>query len=421
MSFFVIAIPLNRFIMTTQKSIRIDDFDYPLPDERIAFYPKESRTTSKLLVYRRGSHEITDNDFASLPDFLTPDMMVVFNDSKVIHARLLVHNATGAAIEIFCLEPLLPTTELTAALAQTGPVTWKCFVGNAKRWKQPLYFEVAVNGHNLTVTAEKGRQVENAFEVHFSWPDRGVTFAEWVEAYGKTPLPPYIKRVAEKSDESRYQTVYAHYDGSVAAPTAGLHFSKELLQEIENKGIETEYVTLHVGAGTFKPVTVDTIGDHYMHDEQVVIRHELVEHLLRATNKKIVAVGTTVTRSLESIFIIGAKLYLGLPNPLHVEQWEVYENTDIQKVEKENALNALIRYLDERQLDCVTASTQLMIVPSYSFKMMDAIITNFHQPKSTLLLLISAYLGDAWRDIYQHALSHDYRFLSYGDANFYMD
>lgn len=407
--------------MTTQKNIRIDDFDYPLPDERIAFYPKESRTTSKLLVYRRGNHEITDSNFASLPDFLTSDMMVVFNDSKVIHARLLVHNATGAAIEIFCLEPLAPTTELSAALAQTGPVTWKCFVGNAKRWKQPLSFEVTVNGHNLTVTAEKGRQVENAFEVHFSWPDRGVTFAEWVEAYGKTPLPPYIKRQAETGDETRYQTVYAHYDGSVAAPTAGLHFSKELLQDIENKGIETEYVTLHVGAGTFKPVTADTIGDHYMHDEQIVIRRELVEHLLCTTDKKIVAVGTTVTRSLESIFIIGAKLQLGLPNPLHVEQWEVYENPAISTVSVEDALKAILHFLDEKGLEYVTASTCLMIVPSYSFKMMRAIITNFHQPKSTLLLLISAYLGDAWRDIYQHALSHEYRFLSYGDANLYMD
>ena len=407
--------------MTTQKNIRIDDFDYPLPDERIAFYPKESRTTSKLLVYHRGNHEIIDSNFAALPDFLTPDMMVVFNDSKVIHARLLVKNATGAAIEIFCLEPLTPTTELSAALAQTGPVTWKCFVGNAKRWKQPLSFEVAVNGHNLTVTAEKGRRVENAFEVHFSWQDKGVSFAEWVEAYGKTPLPPYIKRQAETGDETRYQTVYAHYDGSVAAPTAGLHFSKELLQDIENKGIETEYVTLHVGAGTFKPVTADTIGDHYMHDEQIVIRRELVEHLLRTTDKKIVAVGTTVTRSLESIFIIGAKLQLGLPNPLHVEQWEVYENPAISTVSVEDALKAILHFLDEKGLEYVTASTCLMIVPSYSFKMMRAIITNFHQPKSTLLLLISAYLGDAWRDIYQHALSHEYRFLSYGDANLYMD
>ena len=330
-------------------------------------------------------------------------------------------NANGASIEIFCLEPLQPTTELTAALAQCGPVTWKCFVGNAKRWKHPISFEVVVNGHTVVVTAQKGQQIENAFEVYFSWDDGGVTFAEWVEAYGKTPLPPYIKRVAETADDTRYQTVYAHYDGSVAAPTAGLHFSKVLLQEIENRGIETEYVTLHVGAGTFKPVTSDTIGEHFMHDEQIVIRRELVEHLLRAADKRIVAVGTTVTRSLESLFIIGAKFKLGLYNPLHVEQWEVYENPDIIKVSVADALQAILHYLDEQGLDYVTASTCLMIVPSYQFKMMRAIITNFHQPKSTLLLLISAYLGDAWRDIYAHAIDHDYRFLSYGDANFYMD
>ena len=407
--------------MTCLKNIRIEDFDYDLPDERIAFYPKESRTTSKLLVYQRGNKCITDSDFASLPDFLSPDMMVVFNDSKVIHARLLVHNATGAAIEIFCLEPLLPTTELTAALAQTGPVTWKCFVGNAKRWKHPLAFEVMLNGRAVRVTAEKRAQVENAFEVSFSWDCPEVTFAEWVEAYGKTPLPPYIKRVAEKSDESRYQTVYAHYDGSVAAPTAGLHFSKELVKEIEKKGIETDYVTLHVGAGTFKPVTSDTIGGHFMHDEQIVIRRALVEHLLRSSDKKIVAVGTTVTRSLESLFIIGAKLKLGIANPLHVEQWEVYDNPEISAVSVEDALLSILHYLDELGLDYVTASTCLMIVPSYQFKMMKAIITNFHQPQSTLLLLISAYLGDAWRDIYAHAIAHDYRFLSYGDANFYLD
>lgn len=407
--------------MTCLKNIRIDDFDYDLPDERIAFYPKEMRTTSKMLVYHRQSHAISDSDFASLPNFLSPDMMVVFNDSKVIHARLLVKNANGASIEIFCLEPLQPTTELTAALAQCGPVTWKCFVGNAKRWKHPISFEVVVNGHTVVVTAQKGQQIENAFEVYFSWEDGGVTFAEWVEAYGKTPLPPYIKRVAETADDTRYQTVYAHYDGSVAAPTAGLHFSKVLLQEIENKGIETEYVTLHVGAGTFKPVTSDTIGEHFMHDEQIVVRRELVEHLLRAADKRIVAVGTTVTRSLESLFIIGAKFKLGLYNPLHVEQWEVYENPDIIKVSVADALQAILHYLDDQGRDYVTASTCLMIVPSYQFKMMRAIITNFHQPKSTLLLLISAYLGDAWRDIYAHAIDHDYRFLSYGDANFYMD
>lgn len=405
-------------MMTEQKNIKIEDFDYELDNERIAFYPKEARSTSKLLVYHRDNQQIIDSKFENLPQFLSQDMMLVFNDSKVIHARLLVHNATGAAIEIFCLEPILPTTELTQALAQTGRVTWKCFVGNAKRWKQPLDFQVDINEKPITVTATKGEQVENAFLVEFCWKD-DVTFAEWVEAYGKMPLPPYIKRTAEKADENRYQTVYAHYDGSVAAPTAGLHFSKELISQISSQNIETEYVTLHVGAGTFKPVTATEIGDHFMHDEQIVVRKELIENLLRNKDKKIVAIGTTVTRSLESIFIIGAKLKLGLPNPLHVEQWEYYENPAIPSTSVEDSLRSILNYLIDNELEYITTSTQLMIVPSYQFKMMKAIITNFHQPKSTLLLLISAYLGEEWRKIYAHALKNEYRFLSYGDANFY--
>lgn len=406
--------------MSDPKHIRIDDFDYPLSAERIAYYPKEERATSRLLVYHRDGGAIVDDEFRHLPAHLTPDMMVVFNDSKVIHARLLVRNATGASIEIFCLEPMAPVTELTAALAQHGEVVWKCLVGNAKRWKHPLDFTVDLGGRLLTVTAEKGEPVENAFAVSFRWDASDITFAEWVEAYGKMPLPPYIKRAAEQSDERRYQTVYAHHDGSVAAPTAGLHFTPELLRELSEKHIDTQYLTLHVGAGTFKPVSVEQIGDHFMHDEQIVVRRDLVEHLLQHPDKRIVAVGTTVTRSLESIFIIGAKLLLGLPSPFHVEQWEYYDNADIRATTREQSLTAIFNYLKKNDLEYVTGSTQLMIVPSYEFKMMGAIITNFHQPKSTLLLLITAFLGDEWRRIYAHALSHDYRFLSYGDANLYL-
>ncbi len=402
-----------------QKDIRIADFDYPLPDERIAFFPKDVRDSSKLLVYHRENQQIEDSTFDHLEQFLTKDMLLVFNDSKVIHARLLVHNATGAAIEIFCLEPLKPTTELTQALAQTGEVTWKCFVGNAKRWKAPLTFEVPYNGSTITITAEKVAQEENAFHVVFRWSG-DVTFAEWVEAYGKMPLPPYIKRAAQKADETRYQTVYAHYDGSVAAPTAGLHFSNELIQKLEDAGVKHEYITLHVGAGTFKPVTADQIGDHFMHNEQVVVRRSLVENILQNIDKQIIAVGTTVTRSLESIFIIGAKLHLRMPDALHVNQWEYYENEPIRNLDVKTALTTLLNYLKENDLEYVTVSTQLMIVPSYEFKLMKGIITNFHQPKSTLLLLISAYLGEKWRDIYAHALANEYRFLSYGDANLYL-
>lgn len=401
------------------KEIRIEDFNYELPNERIAFFPKDVRDSSKLLVYRKGTDTITDSTFDHLPDFLNQDMLLVFNDSRVIHARLLVQNPTGAAIEIFCLEPVHPTLELTQALAQSGPVTWKCFIGNAKRFKHPITFPVVLDTGTISVTAEKGEQVENAFLVHFTW-DGKVTFAEWVEAYGKMPLPPYIKRMAETADEVRYQTVYAHYDGSVAAPTAGLHFSESLMQNIKKQGIMCEYVTLHVGAGTFKPVTADCVGEHFMHDEQIVIHRDLISHLISNLDKQIIAVGTTVTRSLESIFIVGAKLKLGLDDPFHVQQWEAYDNSAIAAVTTEESLRSIYDCLLTNNLEIITASTQLMIAPSYSFKLMKGIITNFHQPKSTLLLLISAYLGEKWRDLYAHALTSDYRFLSYGDANFYL-
>lgn len=401
------------------KEIRIEDFNYELPNERIAFFPKDVRDSSKLLVYKKKEGSITDSTFDHLPDFLDSDMMLVFNDSRVIHARLLVQNPTGASIEIFCLEPVAPTSELTQALAQTGTVVWKCFIGNAKRFKHPIAFSVPVGETEVTITAEKGEQVENAFLVQFSW-NEPVTFAEWVEAYGKMPLPPYIKRTAEKADEVRYQTVYAHYDGSVAAPTAGLHFSKPLMQRLKEQGVPCEYVTLHVGAGTFKPVTADCVGEHFMHDEQIVIHKNLIYNLLKNIDKKIIAVGTTVTRSLESIFIIGAKLKLGLENPFHVQQWEYYENDGISGMSVEDSLQAIYNYLDKNGLEYITGSTQLMIAPSYRFKMMKGIVTNFHQPKSTLLLLISAYLGDEWRNLYRHALESNYRFLSYGDANLYL-
>lgn len=406
--------------MQSEKKIRIEDYNYALPNERIAFFPKEERDSSKLLIYHIHNQKITDSTFDKLPQFLTDEMMLVFNNSRVIHARLLVHNATGAAIEIFCLEPLLPTSELSSALAATGEVTWKCLVGNAKRWKLPIDISVLVGDVPLTVTATKGKRIDDAFHVTFRWDSPSITFAEWVEAYGKMPLPPYIKRTAEKSDELRYQTVYAKFDGSVAAPTAGLHFSQKLLEEIKESNILMDYVTLHVGAGTFKPVACEEIGEHYMHNEQIVIHRDMLLRLIQHIDKKIIAVGTTVARSLESIFIIGAKLYLHCENPFHVSQWEYYENEQIKEVEVLPALQSLLDYMQENDLEFMTASTQLMIVPSYRHKLMKGIITNFHQPKSTLLLLIASYVGEKWRDIYAHALAHEYRFLSYGDANLYL-
>lgn len=401
-----------------EKDILIADFDYPLPEERIAFYPKDPRDTSNLLVYRHA--EITDSHFYDLASHLNSGDLLIFNNSKVIHARLRVHNATGAAIEIFCLEPLKPTTELASAFVQTKCVTWKCFVGNAKRWKKPLTIEVEIRGKKVEIVAEKGENDEGAFPVTFTWNDETVTFAEWIEVYGKMPLPAYIKRDASAEDESRYQTVYAKHDGSVAAPTAGLHFSENVLNSLHQKGIETQWLTLHVGAGTFKPVTTERIGDHYMHQEQVIITRELIDTLKANRHPRKIAVGTTVVRTLESLFLMGAKLCLSLPSPFLIEQWEAYENPRFNEISVDDSLSALQRYMDENHTDHIAGATRLMIVPTYKQRMTQGIITNFHQPKSTLLLLISSFVGNEWHKIYDHALSHDYRFLSYGDSNLYL-
>ena len=402
------------------RNIRIEDYDYPLPESRIAYYPAPQRDNSKLLIYNKEKDTITDSVFHQLPDFLDENHWIVFNDSKVIHARLLVHNATGAAIEIFCLEPLAPSTDPAVAFTLTGSVTWKCMVGNARKWKHPIEIEVPMEGRVVRILAERGEAVEGTFEVTFTWTDPDVSFAEWIEAYGKVPLPPYIRRDAEESDTERYQTVYACHDGSVAAPTAGLHFTDGLIRSLKAKGVETEYVTLHVGAGTFKPVSSETIGGHFMHEEKIVITEEFIRKLQNNQGKRLIAVGTTVTRTLESLFVVGAKLHLGLANPLVVDQWETYDNPDIHQVTMEQSLAAILDYLREHDTDMLRAATRLIILPTYTRHVVGGLITNFHQPKSTLLLLISNFLGDEWRRIYRHALDNDYRFLSYGDANLYL-
>ena len=402
------------------KNIRIDDYDYPLPESRIAYYPAERRDSSKLLIYNTKDGEIIDSVFHNLPDFLSENHWIVFNNSKVIHARLLVHNATGAAIEIFCLEPLKPTSDPAVAFTLSGSVTWKCMVGNARKWKHPIDIEVPLDERVIHIRAERGEAVEGTFEVTFTWDEAEVSFAEWIEAYGKVPLPPYIRRAAEDSDTERYQTVYAKHDGSVAAPTAGLHFTDDLLAKLVSKGVETEYVTLHVGAGTFKPVSSETIGGHFMHEEKIVITEDFIRKLLKNRDKQLIAVGTTVTRTLESLFVVGAKLHLGLDNPLLVEQWETYENPAIHEVTLDQSLTAILNYLEEHDTDMLRAATRLIILPTYKRHIVNGLITNFHQPKSTLLLLISNFLGDDWHRIYRHALDNGYRFLSYGDANLYI-
>lgn len=404
--------------MIAQQKIRIEEYNYPLPAEKIAYFPAGSRDQSQLLVHKDGT--ITDATFKDLAQFLGPNDVLAFNNSRVIHARLLVQNRNGAAIEIFCLEPLAPTREIQEAFVQTCRVCWKCFVGNAKRWKEPIEFTVEVNQKPITITAVKGENSDGAFEVTFLWEDETVTLAEWIEAYGKIPLPPYIKRAAQTDDEQRYQTIFAQHNGSVAAPTAGLHFTQEVFRSLEEKKIETLWVTLHVGAGTFKPVSTETIGEHIMHKEQIVITRETIEAILNCNNKKIIAVGTTVARTLESLFIIGAKLNLNLPDPFNVQQWEIYENEELQRVDANTSLKAIYNYIVTNNLPFLTASTALMITPGYEHKIARGLITNFHQPQSTLLLLIASYLGEKWKEIYQHALTHNYRFLSYGDSNLYL-
>lgn len=395
----------------------MENYRYDLPAERIAFFPTTQRDHSKLLVYHDGN--ITDSRFDSLSDFLSKRNLLIFNNSKVIHARLLVHNDTGAAIEIFCLEPTTPTSEPATAFAQTGKVGWKCLVGNAKRWKHPIAIDVPMTDKIVRIVAEKGENKEGIFEVTFTWEDSTVTFAEWLEHYGRIPLPPYIKRAAVEEDNERYQTVYAKCDGSVAAPTAGLHFTPQVMQSLHNKGIDTDFVTLHVGVGTFKPVTANSIGDHIMHEEKIIITKSLIEHLLAAHDKEIIAVGTTVARTLESLFVMGAKFKLHRTQPLSITQWEIYDDRALQNITTDEALTALNDHMQQLDIDIIQGTTRLIILPGYKPKFMQGIITNFHQPRSSLLLLVASVVGDHWKDIYRHALTHDYRFLSYGDCNLY--
>ncbi|MDR3047126.1 MAG: S-adenosylmethionine:tRNA ribosyltransferase-isomerase [Bacteroidales bacterium] len=408
---------VNNLHYSNIEKLNINDFNYTLPDDKIAYFPIKERNQSKLLVYKNG--KITDAVFQDFYRFLEVDHLIIFNDSKVIHARLLLHNQNGTKIEIFCLEPLFPTTELTKAFEQKGLVKWKCMVGNAKRWKEPLYINLVSEGKEICIKATKGVAAEGVFEVTFEW-EADITFAEWIEIYGKMPLPPYIKREAAQGDDERYQTVYAHHQGSVAAPTAGLHFSEADFHKLTELHIPYDFITLHVGAGTFKPVSADFISDHYMHYEQIVMTRKLLEFLLQNINKKIIAVGTTVTRSLESLFLMGEKLVLHYENPFQIRQWDYLLHPELNTIKPEAALHALIQYCNDQQEDTLFGSTQLMIIPGYQHHLVKGLFTNFHQPKSTLLLLIASFLGEQWKTIYQHALEHEYRFLSYGDANLYL-
>lgn len=398
--------------MTDVKHISIEEYDYPLPDDRIAKYPLAERDASKLLVLK--DNEIKESQFKHVGDYLPKDTLLVFNETKVIRARLQFRKATGSRIEVFCLEP---ENDYQVAFSACSPVCWKCLIGNAKRWKEgPLTMALTVGGKPVTLNATRLSQNDQYAEIAFSWTPADLPFASVLEAAGEIPLPPYLHRDAEPADRDRYQTVFARYDGSVAAPTAGLHFTQPLIAALREKGFRFDEVTLHVGAGTFKPVSTETIGEHAMHSETIVVRKSLIQNLMEQFGKPIVPVGTTSTRTLESLYWIGMMLKeQGMDlRPLHVEQWYPYE--EHAPLSAPEALQLIVDYLDMHGLTRLEASTALMIAPSYKMRIITGLITNFHQPKSTLLLLVSALIGERWKDCYRFALDHGFRFLSYGDS-----
>ena len=394
------------------QSIAIADFDYPLPDDRIAKFPLERRDQSKLLVYRGGN--IEESRFDHVPELLPPDTLLIFNNTKVIHARLFFRKPTGSTIEVFCLEPFQMPVALS--FEQQGHCTWNCFIGNNKKWKEgSLTRQLDIHGQSVTLTATRRKAVGNAWIVDFDW-DGGLSFAELIDQAGVIPLPPYLHREAVSSDNERYQTVYALHQGSVAAPTAGLHFSPEVFEALRQKGIATDFITLHVGAGTFKPVSTRTIGEHEMHVEKIEISRSNIECILNHLGHTVIPVGTTTVRTIESVYWFGVKLsrYSKL-DAMHVMQWDPYELESLS-VSTEHAYKNVLQWMDEHGIEQLEGDTQLMIAPGYRYHVISGLITNFHQPKSTLLLLVSALVGDAWKDCYRYALDHQFRFLSYGDS-----
>lgn len=399
-------------LKTDPRQIQIKDFNYNLPDERIAKYPLEKRDSSKLLVYRSG--EIIDSTFSSLTDFLPSDSMLVFNNTKVIQARMFFQKETGAKIEIFCLDPNTPH-DYALIFQQTEHCSWNCLVGNAKKWKEgKLSKTIEIGQQTINITAEKLAHEHESNIVKFEWDNPNFTFSDILEAGGELPIPPYLNRATEEKDKETYQTLYSKIKGSVAAPTAGLHFTEDVFNSLEKRGITRQEVTLHVGAGTFKPVKSEVIAGHEMHTEFIAVHRETIESLLNHKGK-IIAVGTTSVRTLESLYFLGSKLAENDSAEIIVEQWEPYEKE--YTLSRHESLSNILTYLDKHRLDILYADTRIIIAPSYEFKVVDGIVTNFHQPQSTLLLLVSAFVDGHWNNIYEHALANDYRFLSYGDSS----
>ena len=399
------------------KHIQIKDFNYNLPDERIAKFPLAKRDNSKLLLYRHG--EVTVDVFHNIAQYLPKGALMVFNNTKVIQARLHFRKETGALIEVFLLEPYMPA-DYEQMFQTTGHCSWLCMIGNLKKWKEgSLKRTFDVKGKEVTLVAERKEDVHKSYRVDFSWDASDVSWAELLDAVGELPIPPYLNRETQESDKTTYQTVYSKIKGSVAAPTAGLHFTPEVLADIDRHGIDREELTLHVGAGTFKPVKSEEIQDHEMHTEYICVHRQTLEKLIRHEAKAI-AVGTTSVRTLESLYYIGVKLEKTLDlseEELHVCQWEPYENTVAKPITPLKAIENILAYLDKHGLSALHASTQIIIAPGYEYNIVKMLVTNFHQPQSTLLLLVSAFVHGDWRKIYDYALAHDFRFLSYGDSS----
>ena len=390
--------------------LSISDYNYPLPDERIAKYPLPQRDHSKLLIYKDGV--VSEDCFFRVGDYIPVHSLLVYNNTRVIQARLVFHKPSGARIEIFCLEPLVPH-DYQLSLSSTVGCTWKCMIGNAKKFRDTsIDLPLQVAGNTVLLRAAKGEQTGNTFAVTFSW-DGGMSFAEILDAAGELPIPPYLNRPTEESDKTTYQTVYSRIKGSVAAPTAGLHFTDAVLADLRQRGIKTTELTLHVGAGTFQPVKTEDANLHTMHTEIIAVPRQAIADIL-ANLGHVVAVGTTSMRTLESLYFLGCMLHEG-DTSMHVPQFMPYEQE--WALPTKDALLTLINYLDDTRQDTLHAETQIMIKPGYRFRVVEQLITNFHQPKSTLLLLVSAFVGEDWKKIYNYALSHDFRFLSYGDSS----
>jgi len=398
------------------KDIHISEYTYELPDDRIAKFPIAERDHSKLLVYDKG--EVGEDLFYNLPKHLPQGALMVFNNTKVIQARLHFRKDTGALIEVFLLEPAEPA-DYEQMFQQTSNCSWLCLVGNLKKWKEgKLTREIQVKGETVTISASRRGEHGTSQWIDFEWTG-GSSFAEIIDVMGELPIPPYLNRETQESDKTTYQTVYSKIKGSVAAPTAGLHFTDSVLEDIDHHGIEREEVTLHVGAGTFKPVKSATIGEHAMHTEYIAVRRHTIERLLEHHGQAI-AVGTTSVRTLESLYYMGLKV---LRNPalaedqLHVSQWEPYDEGNVPEESVEIVLQALLDWMNRNGLSVLHSSTQIIIAPGYDYKIVKMLVTNFHQPQSTLLLLVSAFVRGDWRKIYDYALSHEFRFLSYGDSS----